>query len=142
MKTKLTTLTTLTLATLTLFAALAPSLRAQSQLDTSQASAYIGSWVLEFTSDMGPFAMSVEIRDMGGKVAATLSQADMGMQQEVTDITKAGESLALAFAGDFQGQAFAAVITLEPPAGNASAVYFDVNDGQFGMSGTGTKSGS
>ena len=135
-------LTRLTLTALTLVAALAPSLSAQSQLDTSAASAYIGSWTLNFNSDMGAFAMSVDIRDMGGKVAATLSQADMGMQQEVTDITKSGESLALAFAGDFQGQAFAAVITIEPPAGTESAVYFDINDGQFGMAGTGTKSGS
>ena len=139
MKTKLTRLT---LTALTLFAALAPNLSAQSQLATSEATAYVGSWVLSFTSDMGPFAMNVNIRDMGGKVAATLSQADMGMEQEVTDITKSGESLALAFAGDFQGQAFAAVITIEPPAGNESAVYFDVNDGQFGIAGTGTKSGS
>jgi hypothetical protein len=91
---------------------------------------------------MGPFSMTADIRDMGGKVGATLSQTDMGMQQEITDISKSGESLALAFDGDFQGQAFAAVITLEPPAGNESSVYFDINDGQFGMAGTGTRSGS
>jgi hypothetical protein len=139
MKTKLTKLT---LTTLTLFAALVPSLSAQSQLDASEAGPYLGSWTLSFTSDMGPFSMTAEIRDMGGKVAATLSQADMGMQQEITDISKSGESLALAFAGDFQGQAFAAVITLEPPAGNESSVYFDINDGQFGMAGTGTRAGS
>jgi hypothetical protein len=139
MKTKLTKLT---LAALALVAALTADLSAQSQLDASEASAYIGSWTLSFTSDMGPFSMTADIRDMGGKVAATLSQADMGMNQEITDISKSGESLALAFQGDFQGQAFAAVITLEPPAGNESSVYFDINDGQFGMAGTGTKSGS
>jgi len=139
MKTKLTTLT---LPTLVLLAALAPGLSAQSQLDAAEARAYLGSWTLSFTSDMGPFSMTADIRDVGGKVAATVTQADMGMQQEITDISKSGESLALAFTGDFQGQAFAAVITIEPPAGNESAVYFDVNDGQFGMAGTGTKSGS
>jgi hypothetical protein len=32
------------------------------------------------------------------------------------------------------------VLTFEPPAGNQSAVYFDVNDGQFGVAGTGTRS--
>jgi hypothetical protein len=83
--------------------------------------------------------MSVAIRDQGGKVAATLTQVDMGMQQEVTDIAKDGESLVLSFAGDFQGQAFAAAISIEPPAANESAVWFDINDGQFGFGGTGTK---
>ena len=115
---------------------------AQSQLDTSQASAFIGSWVVQFTSDMGPFSMNVDIRDMGGKVAATLNQADMGMQQEVTDIVKSGESLVLNFDGDFQGQAFTAALSFEPPAGDQSEVWFDINDGQFGMGGTGTKSPS
>jgi hypothetical protein len=115
------------------------SVSAQSQLDTSQASVFLGSWTLAFTSDMGPFSMSVDIRDMGGKVGATLSQADMGTQQEITDITKDGESLVLSFAGDFQGQAFAAALSFQAPAGNESAVYFDINDGQFGVAGTGTK---
>src|SRR5688572_2388203 len=138
---KINALTTLATA-LAIMAALVmpPTASAQSQLATSEAQAYLGSWTLNFTSDMGAFAMTCDIRDMAGKVAVVLSQSDMGMQQEITDISKAGESLALAFAGDFQGQAFAAVITLEPPAGNESSVYFDINDGQFGMAGTGTKS--
>jgi hypothetical protein len=129
-------------ATLALVAVLtAPdAASAQSQLDTSEAQAFLGSWVVQFTSDMGPFAMNVDIRDMGGKVAATLNQADMGMQQEVTDIVKSGESLVLNFEGDFQGQAFTAALSFEPPAGNESAVWFDINAGQFGMGGTGTRS--
>jgi hypothetical protein len=64
------------------------------------------------------------------------------MQQEVTDIVKSGESLVLSFDGDFQGQAFTAAISFEPPAGNESAVWFDINAGQFGMPGTGTRSES
>ncbi|MGE0159323.1 MAG: hypothetical protein AB7T31_07900 [Gemmatimonadales bacterium] len=137
-------LTAAALFTLALLAATAvPStVSAQSQLATSEARTFIGSWVLSFSSDMGPFSMNVEIRDMGGKVAATLNQADMGMQQEVTDIAKSGESLVLSFDGDFQGQAFSAAISIEPPTGNESAAYFDINQGQFGMAGTATKSGS
>jgi hypothetical protein len=125
---------------LTLALALPQAATAQSQLDTSQAQAFIGSWVVSMTSDMGAFTMNVEIRDMGGKVAATLNQADMGMQQEVTDIVKSGESLVLSFDGDFQGQAFTAALSFEPPSGDESAVWFDINDGQFGMGGTGTRS--
>ena len=131
-----------TVGTLVLVAALAAtsSAAAQSQLDTSQAQAFLGSWAVQFTSDMGPFTMNVDIRDMGGKVAATLNQADMGMQQEITDIAKSGDSLVLNFSGDFQGQAFTAALSFEPPAGNESAVWFDINAGQFGMEGTGTRS--
>ncbi len=129
----------LTLLALVAGLALPASASAQSQLDSSQATAFIGSWTLNFNSDQGAFAMTVAIRDQGGKVAASLTQADMGMQQDVTDITKDGESLVLSFSGDFQGQAFAAAISIEPPASNESAVYFDINDGQFGMPGTGTK---
>lgn len=129
-------------ATLALALALPQISAAQSQLDASQAQAFLGSWVVQFSSDMGPFAMNVDIRDAGGKVAATLSQADMGMQQEITDIQKSGESLVLNFDGDFQGQAFSAALSFEPPAGDQSEVWFDINAGQFGMGGTGTRSAS
>jgi hypothetical protein len=124
---------------LALAAALPQTVAAQSQLDASQAQPFLGSWVLQLTSDMGAFSMNVDIRDAGGKVAASLSQADMGMQQKITDIAKSGESLVLNFAGDFQGQAFTAALSFEPPAGDESAVWFDINDGQFGMGGTGTR---
>jgi hypothetical protein len=63
------------------------------------------------------------------------------MEQNVTEITKSGESLVLAFAGSAQGQMFDAEVTLEP-AGETLSVYFDINQGAFGMSGTGTKAGS
>jgi hypothetical protein len=132
----------LTILALAAVLAVPQSGSAQSQLDTSQAQAFLGSWVVQFTSDMGAFAMNIDIRDVSGKVAATLNQADMGMQQEVADIVKSGESLVLSFDGDFQGQAFTAAISFEPPAGNESAVWFDINAGQFGMPGTGTRSES
>jgi hypothetical protein len=134
-----TRITARTLTALALVAALAGQGSAQSQLATSEASAFLGTWTLDFQSDMGPFSMTVVLRDQGGNVAATLSQADMGMEQEVTDIAKSDQSLVLSFSGDFQGQAFAAALSIEAPAGNTSAVYFDINDGQFGVSGTGTK---
>ena len=57
---------------------------------------------------------------------------------DVTDITKDGESLVLSFEGNAQGQSFQAVVTLEP-AGETLSVWFDINQGAFSMSGTGTK---
>lgn len=45
----------------------------------------------------------------------------------------------LKFAGNFQGQPFDAVITLTPDGTDKVKVTFDINAGQFSMSGTGVK---
>jgi hypothetical protein len=59
--------------------------------------------------------------------------------QKVTDVTKSGENLVLKFAGNFQGNPFDAAITMTPDGTDKVKVSFDVNGGQFTMSGTGTK---
>lgn len=129
----------LTLAAALFGAALAPAMAsAQSQLDVAQARNFLGTWALAMTSDMGNFTMNLDVTDQGGKVAAVIGSADIGMEQPVTDITKSGESLVLAFEGNAQGQVFSAEVTLEPAATGLS-VYFDINQGAFAMSGTGTK---
>jgi len=129
----------LTLAAGLLATLLAPAMAsAQSQLDVAQARNFLGTWALAMTSDMGNFVMNLDVTDQGGKVAAVIGSADIGMEQPVTDITKSGESLVLAFEGNAQGQVFSAEVTLEP-AGETLSVYFDINQGAFAMSGTGTK---
>ncbi|MSR19518.1 MAG: hypothetical protein EXR91_00865 [Gemmatimonadetes bacterium] len=129
---------TLTAALLGAF--LAPNIAsAQSQLAVAEARTFLGTWVLALTSDMGSFNMNLEVTDMGGKVAASIGAPEMGPMQDVTDITKDGEILVLSFAGNAQGQSFEAVVTLEP-AGEELTVWFDINQGTFGMGGTGTKS--
>ncbi len=129
-----------TIAATLLGALIAPgAASAQSQLDVAAARTFLGTWTLAMTSDMGSFAMNLEVTDMGGKVAATIGAPELGAPMEVTDITKDGESLVLAFAGNAQGQSFDAVMTLEP-AGEEISVWFDINQGAFGMGGTGTKS--
>lgn len=131
---------TFTLAAALIGASLAPNAAsAQSQLDVADARTFMGSWVLAMTSDMGSFAMNLEMTDMGGKVAASIGAPEMGAPMDVTDITKDGESLVLSFEGNAQGQSFQAVVTLEP-AGEELSVWFDINQGAFAMSGTGTKS--
>jgi hypothetical protein len=62
----------------------------------------------------------------------------MAPPQKVTDISKAGNDLVLKYQGDFQGQAFAAKITLTPVE-DKLGINFDIMDGQFLMSGVGTK---
>jgi hypothetical protein len=81
--------------------ALAPSTFAQdaSALDVSEAEAFMGMWTLALVSDQGPFDYSLALKDVGGKVAATLNNDFLG-ESMVTDITKAGDDLTLKWEGD------------------------------------------
>jgi hypothetical protein len=110
---------------------------AQSALPTADAAKFMGVWSLALDSPQGPFVMTLTLSDKGGKVAADLT-SDIAPPQEVTDVTKSGEDLVLKYQGDFQGQAFAAKITLTPQ-GEKLSLVFDVMDGQFMMNGVGTK---
>ena len=85
--------------------ALAPSAFAQdaSDLDVSEAEGFMGMWSLSLVSDQGPFDYSLDLKDVGGKVAATLNNDFLG-ESMVTDITKAGDDLTLKLEGDMQGQ--------------------------------------
>jgi hypothetical protein len=124
-----------------LAAALPVAASSQSALNVSDAPAFIGSWTLAMTSQMGDFSMGLDLADVGGKVGATLDFPDAGMNQAITDISKDGESLVLAFVGEAQGQTFDAVVTLTPTGADAVEVYFDIAAGAFAMTGTGTKAG-
>ena len=122
-----------------LFALTGSAVRAQAPapLPTSEAAKFMGAWVITLESPQGPFAMTMTVTDDDGKAASELT-SDIMPAQKVTDISKSGDDLVLKYQGDFQGQAFAAKITLTP-ADDKLGVNFDVMDGQFMMTGVGTK---
>lgn len=130
------------LAVALFLAAVPGTASAQSALNSSEAQVFLGSWTLDMTSDMGNFSMGLALTDRAGKVGAVLDFPDAGMTQEITDVTKSGEDLVLAFVGNAQGQTFDAVVTLTPTGANAVDVYFDIAAGMFAMTGTGTKAAS
>ena len=66
-----------------------------SSLDSSEASAFMGTWVLTMETPRGANEQTVVIRDEGGKVAATLG-GGRGGQIDISDIARDGESLVLA----------------------------------------------
>jgi hypothetical protein len=113
------------------------SAQAPALLPTADAAKFMGAWLLSLESPQGAFSMTLTLSDNDGNVAGELT-SDMAPPQKVTDISKAGNDLVLKYQGDFQGQAFAAKITLTPVE-DKLGINFDIMDGQFLMSGVGTK---
>ena len=114
------------------------ALRAQN-LSPADAGAFMGAWTLTLDGPQGSFEMSLTVKDEGGKVVGEMSNQVQPETQKITDVTKETGDLVLKFAGNFQGNPFDAKITLTPDGANKAKVVFDVNGGQFSMSGTGTK---
>jgi hypothetical protein len=113
------------------------SAQAPAPLPTADAAKFMGAWLLSLESPQGAFSMTLTLSDNDGNVAGELT-SDMAPPQKVTDISKAGNDLVLKYQGDFQGQAFAAKITLTPVE-DKLGINFDIMDGQFMMAGVGTK---
>ncbi len=110
---------------------------AQSDLDTSEAEAFIGDWNLPMDSEFGSFELLLEIHDQDGRVAANIGAPDFGMQS-VSDITKSGETLILNYDTDAQGQLISVTVTLERDGENI-LFQLDAAEGAFSIGGTGTR---
>lgn len=112
---------------------------ASAQLPAADAGAFLGKWALTLDGPQGAFEQSVVVKDEAGKVVAEISNEMQPEVQKVTDVSKDKDSLVMKFAGNFQGQAFDATITMTPDGSDKAKVLFDINGGQFSMSGTGVK---
>ncbi len=116
---------------------------AQSQLDASEAGAFLGSWTVAVESDFGPMAFSLELMDEGGKVAAKVGLPDptgagAGPPVAVTDITLSGEALVLSYEFDAEGKLLPVALFLTPSDDGLAAV-FEIADGAFSASGSATR---
>ncbi len=69
-----------------------------SMLNSSEASAFMGTWVISLeTPRGGTFDQTLTIRDEGGKVAARV--VGRGGRSDVTDLAKDGDNLVLTWVG-------------------------------------------
>jgi hypothetical protein len=127
------------IGTLAIAIALASVVISAQALTAADAGAFMGSWTLALDTPQGNFEQSLVLKEDGGKVVGEISNQMQPGVQKVTDVSKSGSDLVLKFAGDFQGNAFDATITMVPDGSDKCKVTFDVNGGQFTMSGTGTK---
>ena len=112
---------------------------AQSTLTPADAGDFMGVWTLTLDSPQGSFEQELTLKDTGGKVVASMTNQMQPEVQEITDVSKSGADLVMKFAGNFQGNAFDAKLTLTPSGADKATVVFDINGGQFAMNGTGAK---
>jgi hypothetical protein len=127
------------IGTIALAVALSSAVATAQALTATDAGAFMGTWVLTLDSPQGPFEQNLVLKEDGGKVVAEITNQMQPDVQKVTDISKTGADLVMKFAGNFQGNPFDAAITMTPDGTDKAKVTFDVNGGQFTMSGTGTK---
>lgn len=127
------------IGTIALVLALASSITSAQSLTVADLGSFAGEWTLTLDTPQGAFEQSLIFKDEDGKAIAEMSNQMQPETQKVTDISKNGTDIVLKFSGNFQGNPFDAAITLTPDGTDKCKVSFDVNSGQFTMSGTGTK---
>jgi hypothetical protein len=125
------------LGTIAVVIALSSTISVAQSLTAADLGSFMGTWSLTLDSPQGPFDQELVFKEEAGKVVAEMN-SQIG-QQKVTDVSKDGANVVLKFAGDFQGNAFDAAVTLTPDGTDKCKVTFDINGGQFSMSGSGTK---
>ena len=110
-----------------------------SMLDASEASAFMGTWVIAMENPRGGGTrdQTVVIRDEGGKAAARI-EGGRGGALDITDIAKDGDSLILSFERSRRGRAFPIVLTLTLDGEMINASQ-DIGGGRFTVSGAGKK---
>ena len=139
MNTKLQQVCRLAVAVALLGAVFSPmAVSAQSELDASEAAAFLGNWSVAMDTELGAFDVALKLEDQGGKVAASVSLPEQGVT-EVTDISRSGEDLVLEYEVDAEGQLIlvSVVLTLGPD-GDVLDVDFDFG-GFVSFAGSGTR---
>jgi hypothetical protein len=127
------------IGTLAVVVALFSQVGSAQTLTVADLGMFAGEWTLTLDSPQGAFEQNVVFKDEGGKVVAEMTSAIQPEAQKVTDISKSGTDVVLKFAGNYEGNPFDAAVTLSPDGTDKCKVTFDVNGGQFTMSGTGMK---
>ena len=123
--------------TIAVVLALSSSASYAQALTAADLGSFMGTWALVVDSPQGPFEQELIFKEDGGKVMAEMN-SQLGLQK-ITDVSKDGGNVILKYAGDFQGTPFEAAVTLIPDGSDKCKVSFDINGGQFSMSGSGTK---
>jgi len=105
-------------------------------LASADAKPWVGEWTLTIQGGRGPQERALTIKDMSGKVAATLG-GGRGGPVEITDVSKKGNDLVLKFKQQGRGGEVDVVMTLAMEADGTLKVSQEL--GGNTQSGTGKK---
>jgi hypothetical protein len=99
---------------------------------------FMGEWTLGLSTPQGAMNMNLTLKDQDGRIAGQISSNIAPQPQDVTDISKDGDSLVLKYVVNFNGQSVPTQITLVPDGDHWKA-SFDFAGGQFVLDGTAAK---
>ncbi len=108
-----------------------------STVTREQAAPFLGEWTIRTSSPFGPATYLLSLTSAGDAIRGTVKTANQP-DVVVTNIRSAQKSLVLTYRSEFAGTPIPTVLILTP-AGSDLRVDFSMMDGQFEMSGTGTK---
>jgi hypothetical protein len=116
----------------------APFAAAQSSVPADAVAKFMGTWALSFEGGpQGAFTITVSVKAEGGQAAVETSSDMDPTPIKVKDVAKVGDDLVLKYLAGPSGD-FPIKLTLTPDGDKVKSTL-DVADGQFSMSGTGTK---
>ena len=98
---------------------------------------FVGDWLVAMSMQSIEVSLAVSVKTDGGKVSATISSAGQPTIN-VTDISVAGNRLVLKYMTEAMGSMISTVLTLTPD-GQVLRAHMAIMDGQYQMSGSGTK---
>lgn len=109
-----------------------------ASVPAEEAQEFLGQWTLEISGSQGEqIALSIDIQDADGQVAAEIGADGLAEAVAVERITRSGSSLVLTFTPMVQGQPIPVEITLTPSGENLDASVIAA-DGMFAADGTAT----
>jgi len=106
-------------------------------MNAAGAQPFLGNWVMTLDTDFGVMDLDLQIEDMMGKVGARIGSPDLGGMQEITNISRAEETLVMSYDLDMEGQLIDVRVTLVPDGANLNATV-EAAAGQVVMSTTAT----
>jgi hypothetical protein len=112
--------------------------QAAAPLTAADLAPFVGDWALALEGPNGPGAFTLSVKMDKEKPSAELVSEAMGAQP-ITDIAKAGKSLALSYTFTWEGNGVDAVVKLTPAADGKTSAQIDFAGGAYVMTGTATK---
>ena len=108
---------------------------AQGPVSSKDAAAFMGSWVVDFTSPQGSLPLEVTVADKDGSVAVDIKGENLAPAGgAVKDVTKTGDALVMKYDGEIMGMVIPVTLTLTSTGGKFAG-KIDLMDGQFSMDG-------